>query len=228
MNARTWMRLSSLSWLPYLVLAVIAFALLPKPMPPNDADVQALSGYFTAHGPAVKAYVALGSVANLFLLLFVTYLASRLRGNSELSDLSSRLILAAGTAAVITEYAVLAAQWVATTPGTLALSPLFEGFVGVGMYAFALFIGAVGAGSLVTGILPRWFGGVSALAGATELLVPVVITLGIAQAAIISFALVILWIPVAGIIASRYEWQARSATEAPRGGAAANARLSAP
>lgn len=226
MSARTWMRLSSLSWLPYLVLVVIAFAVLPKPMPPNDADVQALSGYFVAHGAAVRAYVALGSVANLFLLLFVTYLASRLRGSSELSDLSSRLILAGGTASVITEYAVLAAQWVATTPGTLALSPLFEGFVGVGMYAFALFIGTVGVGSLVTGILPRWFGGVSVLAGATELLVPVVITLGVAQAAIISFVLVALWIPVAGIMVSRHEWRAPSATETVRGGTAARTEAS--
>ena len=221
MSARTWMRLASLSWLPYLVLGVIAFALLPKPMPPNDADVQALSGYFGAHGAAVKAYVALGSVANLFLLLFVTYLATRLSGISELSGLSSRLLLAGGTAAVITEYAVLAAQWVATTPGTIALSPLFEGFVGVGMYAFALFMGTVGVGTLVTGILPRWFGWLSVLAGVTELLVPILITLGMAQTATISFALVALWIPVAGIIASRYEWRAPSATETARGGTAA-------
>lgn len=223
MNERTSIRLSSLSWLPYLVLATVAIALLPKPMPPLDAGVQAISGYFAAHGMAIKAYVATDSVANLFLLVFVTYLASRLRGGGESSEVLSRLVLAGGTASVITEYAVVAAQWAALMPGTVALSPLFKGFVGAGMYAFALFIGMVGLGSLAAGIFPRWFGGVSILAGAGELIIAIAVTLGAAQAGTISLAVVVAWILLAGIIASRHEWRASSASEAMRRGTHAGA-----
>jgi hypothetical protein len=223
MSARTTIRLSSMSWLPYLVLLVIAFALLPKPMPPLDADVQIISGYFVSHAAAVKAYVAVDSIANLFLLVFVTYLASRLRGGTEASEVLSRLILVGGTATVITEYAVVAAQWVASTPGTAALSPLFTGFVGAGLYVFALFIGMVGISSLAVGVFPRWFGWVSGLAGAGELVVAVVVTLGAAQAGTISFVIVVVWLLLAGIIASRHEWRAPSATETVRSGTAARA-----
>jgi len=81
MGVRTWLRIGSLCWIGYLVLALTGFALLPKPMPGTSAAPSVIAAYFAAHGSAIRAFAVLDDLANLFLLVFWVYLASQLAGS---------------------------------------------------------------------------------------------------------------------------------------------------
>src|SRR5712692_1806784 len=140
MGVRTWLRIGSLSWIGYLVLAITAFVLLPKPMPGTSAAPSVIAAYFAAHGSTIRAYAALDDLANLFLLVFWVYLAGQLAGSDARSRLFSWLALAAGAAMVIFEYAVVAVQVTLSdvagqsVPGAAVLGPLFTSLVVAGIF----------------------------------------------------------------------------------------------
>jgi hypothetical protein len=213
MGVRTWMRIGSLCWIGYLVLAITEFALLPQPMPGTSAAPSVLTAYFVAHGSTIRAYAALDDLANLFLLVFWVYLASRMAGSDPRSRLFSWLALGSGTAMVILEYAIVAVQVTLvdtaaqSVPGSAVLGPLFGNLVAAGLFVLGLFLAGIGGASLASGLTPNWFGWASLSVAALEMAIGVLLTLGVAQAGVVSFAAIIVWIAVAGIVAARLEWR---------------------
>jgi len=205
-------RIASVSWLPYLLLVVAAFALVPKPMPAVGGNVQDVTAYFGTNAAAIKVFVCLASVADLFLLVFAVYLANKLRASETKSNLLSWLALASGGALVAFEFAsamtmlTLAITSAASVAGTGVLGILFNNFELANIFLFGLFFAAVGVGSLVGGSFPRWFAWVTCSTGLIEVVTGCLLTFGVKQAGSISFVSVLIWIIVAGVVAARLEW----------------------
>jgi len=206
-------RIASVSWLPYLLLVVAAFAVVPKPMPAVGGNVQDVTAYFGTNAAAIKVFVCLASVADLFLLVFAVYLANRLRASETRSNLLSWLALTSGGALVAFEFAsamtmlTLAITAAASVAGTGVLGILFNNFELANIFLFGLFFGAVGVGTLMEGTFPRWFGWVTCAAGVVEVATGCLLTLGVTQAGSISFVSALIWIVVAGTVAVVLEWR---------------------
>jgi hypothetical protein len=213
MGVRTWLRIGSLCWIGYLVLAITGFALLPKPMPGTSAAPSVIAAYFAANGSAIRTYAVLDDLANLFLLVFWVYLASQLAGSDARSRLFSWLALGSGTAMVIFEWAIVAVQVTLadtagqSVPGAAVLGPLFTNLVVAGIFVLGLFLAGIGGASLASALTPSWFGWASLAVAALEMAIGVLLTLGVSQAGVISFVAILVWIAVAGIVAARLDWR---------------------
>lgn len=206
-------RIASVSWLPYLLLVVAAFALVPKPMPAVGGNVQDVAAYFGTNAAAIKVFVCLASVADLFLLVFAVYLANKLRASETRSNLLSWLALASGGALVAFEFAsamtmlTLAITAAASVAGAGVLGILFNNFELANIFLFGLFFAAVGVGSLVEGSFPRWFGWLTCAAGFVEVATGCLLTFGVTRAGSISFAFALIWLAMAGVVALLLEWK---------------------
>jgi len=206
-------RIASVSWLPYLLLVVAAFALVPKPMPAVGGNVQDVTAYFGANAAAIKVFVCLASLADLFLLVFAVYLANKLRASETKSNLLSWLALASGGALVAFEFAsvmtmlTLAKTAAASVTGTGVLGVLFNNFELANIFLFGLFFAAVGVGSLLGASFPRWFGWVTCAAGVVEVVTGCLLTFGVTQAGSISFVSALVWIVVAGVVTVLLGWR---------------------
>jgi len=182
-------------------------------MPAVGGNVQDVTAYFGTNAAAIKVFVCLASVADLFLLVFAVYLANRLRASETKSNLLSWLALTSGGALVAFEFAsamtmlTLAITAAASVAGTGVLGILFNNFELANIFLFGLFFAAVGVGSLVEGSFPRWFGWASSAAGVVELVTGCLLTFGVRQAGSISFVSALIWIVVAGVVAARLEWR---------------------
>jgi hypothetical protein len=205
-------RIASGSWLPYLLLVVAAFALVPKPMPVGG-NVQEVTAYFGTNAVAIKVFVCLTSVADLFLLVFAVYLANKVRASETRSNLLSWLALASGGALVAFEFAsamtilTLAITAAGSVSGAGVLGILFNNFELANIFLFGLFFAAVGVGSLVGGSFPRWFAWVTCAAGVLEVATGCLLTFGVTQAGSISFVSTLIWLVVAGVVAVLLEWR---------------------
>jgi hypothetical protein len=206
-------RIASVSWLPYLLLVVAAFALLPKPMPALGGNVQDVTAYFGTNAATIKVFVCLDSVASLLLLVFVVYLANKLSAGETKSGLLSWLALASGGALVAFEFAsdmtrlTLAITASASVVGTGVLGILFNNFELANIFLFGIFLAAVGVGSLVGASFPRWFCLLTCAAGIELIVTGCLLTLGVTQAGLISLVSALIWIVVAGVVAARLEWR---------------------
>jgi hypothetical protein len=206
-------RIASVSWLPYLLLVVAAFALLPKPMPALGGNVQDVTAYFGTNATTIKIFVCLDSIASLLLLVFVVYLANKLRASETKSGFLSGLALASGGVLVAFEFAsdmtrlTLATAAAASVAGTGTLGILFNNFELANIFLFGLFLAAVGVGSLVGASFPRWFCLLTCAAGVELIVTGCLLTLGVTQAGLISLVSALIWIVVAGVVAARLEWR---------------------
>jgi hypothetical protein len=199
-------------------------------MPAVGGNVQDVTTYFGTNAAAIKIFVCLASVADLFLLVFAVYLANKLRASETKSNLLSWLALTSGGALVVFEFAsamtmlTLAITAAGSVAGTGVLGILFNNFELANIFLFGLFFAAVGVGSLVEGSFPRWFGWVSSAAGVVEVVTGCLLTFGVKQAGSISFVSALIWIVVAGVVAVLLERRNSSPAIAPMGLAAESAK----
>jgi hypothetical protein len=176
-------------------------------MPAVGGNVQDVTAYFGTNAAAIKVFVCLASIADLFLLVFAVYLANKLRASETKSNLLSWLALASGGALVAFEFAsvmtmlTLAKTAAASVTGTGVLGVLFNNFELANIFLFGLFFAAVGVGSLVGASFPRWFGWVTCAAGVVEVVTGCLLTFGVTQAGSISFVSALIWIVFAGVVA---------------------------
>jgi hypothetical protein len=211
-------------------LVVAAFALVPKPMP-VAGNVQDVTAYFGTNAAAIKVFVCLVSVADLFLLVFAVYLANKVRASETRSNLLSWLALASGGALVAFEFAsamtmlTLAITAAGQVSGTGVLGILFNNFELANIFLFGLFFAAVGVGSLVGRSFPRWFAWVTCGAGVLEVATGCLLTFGVTQAGSISFVSSLIWLVVAGVLAIRLEWRNSSPSLSQLGPAREPAKL---